>query len=41
MTRVEAPVYGFFAGNDARVDATIPEATANMKAAGKRFEQVT
>jgi carboxymethylenebutenolidase len=41
LARIKAPVYGFFAGNDARVDATIPDATANMKAAGKKFEQVT
>jgi len=41
MARIKAPVYGFFARNDARVDATIPDATANMKAAGKKFEQVT
>jgi len=41
MARINAPVYGFFAGNDARVDATLPDATANMKAAGKTFEPVT
>jgi carboxymethylenebutenolidase len=41
MARIKAPVYGFFAGNDARIDATIPDAIANMKAAGKTFEPVT
>jgi len=41
MVHIVAPVYGFYAGNDARVDATIPDATANMKAAGKVFEPVT
>jgi len=41
MARIVAPVYGFYAGNDARVDATIPDATANMKAAGKVYEPVT
>ena len=25
MTRIKAPVYGFYAGNDSRIDATIPE----------------
>jgi carboxymethylenebutenolidase len=41
MMRIAAPVYAFYAGNDARVDATIPTATANMKAAGKVYEPVT
>ena len=41
MARIAAPVYAFYAGNDARVDATIPAATANMKAAGKVYEPVT
>jgi carboxymethylenebutenolidase len=34
-------VYAFYAGNDARVDATIPDATAGMKAAGKSYDPVT
>ena len=41
MARIKAPVYGFFAGNDARIGAMIPDATTNMKAAGKTFEPVT
>ena len=41
MARIHAPVYAFYAGNDARVDATIPDATAGMKAAGKLYEPVT
>jgi carboxymethylenebutenolidase len=41
MARIHAPVYAFYAGNDARVDATIPDATAGMKAAGKTYEPVT
>jgi carboxymethylenebutenolidase len=40
MTRINAPVYGFYAGNDARIDATLPDTTAQMKAAGKTFEPV-
>jgi carboxymethylenebutenolidase len=41
MARIKAPVYGFFAGNDARIGAMIPDAIANMKAAGKTFDPVT
>ena len=41
MARINAPVYAFYAGNDARIGATIPEATENMKAAGKPFDPVT
>jgi carboxymethylenebutenolidase len=41
MVRIKAPIYGFFAGNDARIGAMIPDAIVNMKAAGKTFEPVT
>jgi carboxymethylenebutenolidase len=41
MVRIKAPVYGFFAGNDARIGAMIPDAIEQMKAAGKTFEPVT
>jgi carboxymethylenebutenolidase len=41
VTPVTAPVYGFYAGNDARIGATIPDTTAAMKAAGKFYEPVT
>jgi carboxymethylenebutenolidase len=41
MARIHTPVYGFYAGNDARIDVTIPDATANMKAAGKVYQPVT
>lgn len=41
MARIKAPVYGFYAGNDARIGATVPDAIANMKAAGKAYEPVT
>jgi carboxymethylenebutenolidase len=41
MARIKAPVYGFFAGNDARIGAMIPDAITNMKAAGKSFEPVS
>ncbi len=41
MARIKAPVFGFFAGNDARIGAMIPDAITQMKAAGKTFEPVT
>ena len=41
MGRIKAAVYGFYAGNDARIDATIPDARDGMKAAGKTYEPVT
>jgi len=37
---ISAPVYGFYAGNDARISATIPATTAAMKAAGKTYDPV-
>ncbi len=41
MARIKAPVYGFYAGNDARIGAMIPDAVAQMKAAGKTYDLVT
>jgi carboxymethylenebutenolidase len=41
VTTISAPVYGFYAGNDARIGATLPATTAAMKAAGKTFDPVT
>ena len=41
MARITAPVYGFFAGDDARIDAMLPDGAQNMKAAGKTFDIVT
>jgi carboxymethylenebutenolidase len=38
---ITAPVYGFYAGNDARIGATVPDTTEAMKAAGKKYEPVT
>jgi carboxymethylenebutenolidase len=40
MKRISCPVYGFYGGNDARVSATVPKATEDMKAAGKTYEPV-
>jgi carboxymethylenebutenolidase len=41
MAKINCPVYGFYGGNDARVTATVPATTAQMKAAGKTYEPVT
>jgi carboxymethylenebutenolidase len=41
MTRIKPPVYGFYAGNDVRIDATIPDTIAAMKAAKKSYDPVT
>jgi carboxymethylenebutenolidase len=41
IAQITAPVYGFYAGNDARVGATVPDTTAAMKAAGKKYDPVT
>jgi carboxymethylenebutenolidase len=41
MTKIVCPVYGFYAGNDARVTATVPQATGDMKAVGKTYDAVT
>jgi carboxymethylenebutenolidase len=41
MARIKAPVYGFYAGEDARIGATVPDTIQQMKAAGKTYEPVT
>jgi carboxymethylenebutenolidase len=40
VANIDAPVYGFYGGADARVNATVPKTEELMKAAGKRFEPV-
>jgi carboxymethylenebutenolidase len=40
LARIEAPVYGFYGGDDARVNATIPDTEALMAEAGKTYEPV-
>ncbi len=40
LTRIQGPVYGFYGGNDARVNATLPATGEAMKKLGKRFEPV-
>lgn len=41
LARIDAPVHGFYGGNDARVNATVPPTAEAMKALGKTFEAVT
>ncbi|HXC96051.1 MAG TPA: dienelactone hydrolase family protein [Edaphobacter sp.] len=41
VTTITAPVYGFYAGNDARIGATVPATTEAMKTAGKKYDPVT
>jgi carboxymethylenebutenolidase len=41
VTTITAPVYGFYAGNDARIGATVPATAEAMKVAGKFYEPVT
>ena len=40
MRKITAPVFGFYGGSDARIDATIPGAKEAMKAAGKTYDPV-
>ena len=41
LARITAPVYGFYAGNDARIDATLPKTVEAMNELKKTFEPVT
>ena len=38
LAKIKAPVLGLYGGDDARVDATIPPAEAEMKKLGKTYE---
>ncbi|MEE4176058.1 MAG: dienelactone hydrolase family protein [Bacteroides sp.] len=40
IQKINAPVYGFYGGNDQRINATIPETEKWMKEAGKTFDYV-
>jgi carboxymethylenebutenolidase len=40
VANIPCPIYGFYAENDERVDATIPKAKELMDAAGKKYEPV-
>lgn len=41
IARIQCPVYGFYGGNDARVNATVPKSTELMMKKGKAIESVT
>ena len=41
IAKIKGPVYGFYGGNDARVNSTIEKSAAMMKEAGKTYEPVT
>jgi carboxymethylenebutenolidase len=40
VENIPCPVYGFYAGNDGRVNATIPKGQDLMRRAGKKYEPV-
>lgn len=40
IAKIQCPIYGFYGGNDNRVNATIPDSEKQMKEAGKAFEPV-
>ena len=41
LAKITAPVYGFYAGNDARINATLPKTTEAMNELKKKYEPVT
>jgi carboxymethylenebutenolidase len=41
LARIAGPVFGFYAGNDARINATTPATIEAMKEVNKKFEPVT
>lgn len=41
LARISAPVYGFYAGNDARINATLPGTVEAMKELKKTYEPLT
>ncbi len=40
MHTIAAAVYGFYAANDARITATVPQTITDMRSAGRRFDPV-
>jgi carboxymethylenebutenolidase len=40
LAHITAPVYGFYGGTDARINAALPAVSEQMKQAGKFFEPV-
>jgi carboxymethylenebutenolidase len=41
FVRIQAPVFGFYGGDDARIAATIPQTIERMETEGKRYEPLT
>lgn len=41
IAKIACPIFGFYGGNDNRVNATIPKSTELMKKAGKTYEPKT
>ncbi|HLH53460.1 MAG TPA: dienelactone hydrolase family protein [Verrucomicrobiae bacterium] len=41
ISRINCPVYGFYASNDARITSTVEKTSERMKKAGKTYEPVT
>ena len=41
LAKIAAPVYGFYGGNDARIDATVPGTIDAMKELSKSYDPVT
>ena len=41
LAKITAPVYGFYAGNDARINATLPKTTEAMTELKKKYDPVT
>lgn len=40
LAAITAPVYGFYAGNDARITSTVPATRESMQGAGKSYDPV-
>lgn len=41
LAKIKTPVYGFYAGNDARINAALPKTNEAMKELGKTYDPVT
>jgi len=41
LKKIAAPVYGFYAENDGRIGATVPDTSKNMQTARKQYDPVT
>ena len=41
LSRIKTPVYGFYAGNDVRINATLPATIEAMKEVNKKYDPVT